>query len=138
MTTLREQAAIAAMQGLLAHGADGRTSGPLSTAMTAVEYADALLAELERTFPQSERTAPEPVAEPIRGGLVSPATQPPAWVTQRTAPKPAADATRLTCTAAERELIEAALDGSWNRLRNAVDAVRAERRSALPGAGGES
>lgn len=68
MTTLREQAAIAAMTQLLANGANEI----VTTAQIAVCYANNLLAELERT-----------------------------------APTPAADATRLTCTAAERELIEA-------------------------------
>lgn len=58
MTTLREQAAIAAIQGLLADGEDRRSSGPLSTAQTAVEYADALVAELASTSPVS----PEPTA----------------------------------------------------------------------------
>ena len=99
MTTLREQAAIAAMQGLLANANESMHA----VAANARICADALLADLERT-----------------------------------APKPAAGATRLTCTAAERELIEASLAPSLSRCLDALDAIRAERRSALPGAGGES
>lgn len=49
MTTLREQAAIAAMQGLLADVAEFR-------AVNARECADALVAELERTKPKAEVT----------------------------------------------------------------------------------
>ena len=61
MSDLRERAAIAAMNGLLCDGADRRTSGPVSTVQTAVEYADALLAELARTaLPVRPENAPQP------------------------------------------------------------------------------
>lgn len=71
MTTLREQAAIAAMLEMVCKLGPG-VYHPEDLAIDAVKCADALLAELART-----------------------------------APTPAADATRLTCTAAERDLIEA-------------------------------
>ena len=104
MTTLREQAAIAAMQALIP-SAEQCVSPSAMAASWAVCYADALLAELART------------TSPVR-------------------PEPDS----LPCTAAERELIEAALDGSWERINNAENAVLDERRAAkdaLPRAGGD-
>ena len=44
----REYFAAMAMQGMLASGISERNSGPVSLAMSAVEQADALLAELEK------------------------------------------------------------------------------------------
>lgn len=46
--TKREYFAAMAMQGMLASGISERNSGPVSLAMSAVEQADALIAELEK------------------------------------------------------------------------------------------
>lgn len=107
MTTLREQAAIAAMQRLISFAQQCKEpSAMAATAATwAVDYANALLAALEQA-----------------------------------APKPPADATGLTCTAVERELIEAMVrwDGTgwgangFERRENvyiAHEKVLAERRA---------
>lgn len=106
MSELRERAAIAAMQGLLAKLNDNGER-PSVVAYDAVRCADALLAELAKTAPKSEPTAG-------------------------------------ACTAAERELIEAAYmqetaptDLAWSRYMAAIHAVRAERRAASEAKGGE-
>ena len=46
--TRREHIATAALQGLLAAGITSYSSGPISVASDAVEYADALIAELDK------------------------------------------------------------------------------------------
>lgn len=108
MSDLRERAAIAAMQGLLAK-LSSAGEWPHVIACDAVRCADALLAELART-----------TTSPVR-------------------PEPTAGA----CTAAERELIEAAYmqetsptDLAWSRYRYAMHSVRAERRAASEAKGG--
>mgnify|MGYP001352981702 CR=1 FL=1 len=103
MTTLRDLAAVAAMEGLLCDGADRRTSGPLSTAQTAVEYADALLAELARTAPKTEPTAGACTA--AERELIE------------------ADFTNASNPS----------NANWKRREAARDAVRAERRAAKGG-----
>lgn len=132
MSDLRERAAIAAMNGLLCDGADRRTSGPVSTAQTAVEYANALLAELARTSPV--RPEPLPRAEDAQPSILDLA----GVVVCKAEP------TAGACTAAERELIEAAYmqetaptDLAWSRYMAAIHAVRAERRAASEAKGGE-
>lgn len=123
MTTLREQAAIAAMHALLTRHSMVDW-GPDLVARLSVQESDALLAELARTAPKDE--------SPLR------------------------------CTAAERELIEAAIadpngtsaryNAAWidvyeerraasdAHFRVAYEALQAERRAAkdaLPRAGGD-
>ena len=142
MSDLRERAAIAAMQGIIAYP-DRKGDKPDNTAKWAVLYADALLAELARTTTSPVR--PEP-SVPMGTTVIKDRRGIPTEVVRIEMPNldtKNAQPTASACTAAERELIEAAYmqetaptDLAWSRYRYAMHSVRAERRAASEAKGG--